>query len=488
MNVSEPIRRHALLTPDAVAYAGAYGAVATYAVLERSINAVAHRLRDLGLVPGQTAVVATNDLYKHIVVTLALARLGIAHAPVTLPAHLTDVAILDGGAQGNGCAKTVSLDDLSPVGLLTRDHAAPVASHGDGAAVLMRCPSYDTTGRPRFMPISHDLALRRADSRALGLERIAGGRGTAAARQACYIVPGSSYGFSSLMIVLCGGGAVLEPAIDARELPSWLIRSRVNYMVTSPSSLQKVAEALPALRGPNALETIEVGGRLPPAPVYELARQRLCANIIVNYDLTESGRVAWAPATVVQRNPGAAGYAYPGVEIQIVGEDDTPVAAGREGIVRIRSEQNASGYDDDAEASAAVFRSGWVYPGDCGVLAPDGLLRITGRVDEIVGRGGERISPHALEAAMMALGEVREVAVFGITDDGGTSHVCAAVVDAGPIDANAFHARCREQLGVAAPAFIMHVRELPRNANGKVLRSELVRIALESSGKQRVPG
>ena len=89
---------------------------------------------------------------------------------------------------------------------------------------------------------------------------------------------------------------------------------------------------------------------------------------------------------------------------------------------------------------------------------------------------------------MMALGQVREVAVFGITDDGGAFHVCAAVVDAAPIDANAFHARCREQLGVTAPALIMHVSELPRNANGKVVRSELVRIALESSGKQRVRG
>ena len=60
------------------------------AILEWSINAVAHRIRDLGLVPGQTAAIATNNLLKYIVISLALARLGIAHAPITLPAQLTE--------------------------------------------------------------------------------------------------------------------------------------------------------------------------------------------------------------------------------------------------------------------------------------------------------------------------------------------------------------------------------------------------------------
>ena len=488
MNASEPIRQHALRTPNAIAYMDAHARVANYAILERSIDAVAHRIRDLGLVPGQTAALATSDLLTYIVIALALARLGIARGPINLPAHLTDIAILDRGAPGNDCARTVTPDDLSPTDLLARGSVTPVKPHGDGAAILMHCPTSGTTGRPKFTPISHDLAMRRVDSRALGLEKIAGGRGTAAARQVSYSNAGSSYGFSSLLIVLCGGGTVLEPNTDEGAVAPWLARSGVNYIVTSPFFLQQVAQLLPALRSPNSLETIEVGGGALPAPVYELARDRMCANIIVNYGLTEAGRVACAPAAVARGNPGAVGYPYPGVEIQIVDEDDRPVAAGREGIVRIRSEQNASGYLDDPEASAAVFRAGFVYPGDRGMLGPDGLLRLAGRVDEIINCGGAKVSPYPLETAMMALGEVREVVVFGATDGAGVSHVCAAVVADRPIDLSAFQARCRGQFGPIAPVYIMQVREVPRNAEGKVVRSELARIAIEANRAQTARG
>lgn len=483
MNASDPIRRHAQLTPHAVAYQSASGATATYAVLEWSINAVAHRIRELGLVPGQTAAIASNDLWKYMVITLALGRLGIAHAPMTLPANLTAVALVDHDTQGNGCARVVSLNDLSP--RQGEGATTPVASHADGAAILLQCPSSGTTGRPKFTPISHDLALRRANARALGLAKMAAHRGTAAARQSCHIGPGSSYGFSSVFIVLCGGGTVVESVTNVRDVPAWLVNSGVNYLVTSPILLQQIVESLPALRAPNSLDALEVGGGVLPPHVYAMARERLCANIVVNYGLTESGRVAWAPAATLQGHPGAVGHPYPGVEIEIVDDDDQPVAAGAEGVVRIRSEQNASSYLHDPEASAAVFRQGWVYPGDRGVMAPDGLMRITGRTDDFINRGGLKINPQEIEAIMIAMEGVRDVAVFGVVDGTGVTQICAAVVNAGPIDANAFHARCLERLGDLAPFLTMHVRELPRNANGKVVRHELVRAAVEAARKRQ---
>lgn len=478
MNVADLIRRHAQRTPEAHAYLGAYGAVATYAVLEQTINAVAHRLREIGLVPGQTAVLVTPDLYKHIAVAMALARIGVAHAPVQLPAHLTDIAIIDGDQKGNGCPRTITLEDIAPRNLAALAKVPPAESHEGGAAAFVHYPSSGTTGRPKFTSISHHLALRRADRDALGL---AGGRGTAALRQACHLVPGTSYGFSSLLIALSGGGTVLEPAVAPAEVPQWLVASRANYLVTSPILLFKTAESLPKLRGPNSLATIEVGGGALPQNVYELARERLCPNITVNYGSTECGRVAWMPGDVAQRQPGAVGYPYPGVEIEIVDESDRLLTAGTEGIVRIRSEQNASGYLDDPETTAAVFRNGWIYPGDRGVLAPDGLLRITGRVDDVINHGGVKISPLGVETALMALADLREVAVFGLTDANGVSHVCAAIVPAQPLDAQAFSEKCREQLGVTAPVLIMQVNALPRNANGKVVRTELVRLAQEAS-------
>ena len=479
INVTEPISRQAALTPDRIAFVGATGVAATYTELERTVNGVATRLRELGIAPGQSAALAIRDLYPYIVVALALGRLGAAFAPVSLPVRLTDIALQDADSQGNGCEKTIMLSAVWPGDPAVQRDAATVAAHDGGAVTLMHCPSSGTTGTPKFVSVSHDLALRRVQARAQGLAGIAGGRGIGAARLACYISPSTSYGFSTLLVVLSGGGTVLEPNLSGPGMPSWLAGSGVNHIVASPIGLQKLVDVLPAQRGPSALTSIEVGGGLLSAHLYDLVRQRMCERVSINYGMTECGSVAGAPIAEVMGKPGAVGYAHHGVAVEIVDADDRPVSAGREGIIRVRSARAASGYLDDAPASAAVFRAGWVYPGDRGVLETDGLLRMFGRTNDVINRGGVKVDPRAIEDALMALAELREVAVFGVPGPGITS-VCAAIVPTEAIDGDTFHARCRERLGGMAPDFIMHMRELPRNPNGKVQNGELVRIAIEA--------
>ncbi len=248
MNVTESIRRHAQRAPDAEAYVSARGETFTYGVVERTIDALAVRLLDLGLVPGNIVAIATNDLYRHTMVGLALARVGVAQATINLPAQRTDLAILDPGLEGNGCTRSVGLVDLWSADLLTRGATNPVPIHEDGNALLACFASSGTTGVPKFVPVTHELALRRLDIHALGLAGGAGGRGTPSARQACYVGPGTSYGFSSFMLVLGGGGTIIERNLEAAELATWIVRSRATYMVMSPGTLQQIAGVLPATR------------------------------------------------------------------------------------------------------------------------------------------------------------------------------------------------------------------------------------------------
>ena len=484
MNVTESIRRHALRAPDAEAYVSARGESFTYGIIERTVDALALRLLDLGLVPGNIAAIATNDLYRHLLVGLALARTGIAQAAITLPAQRTDLAVLDHGLEGNGCLRSVALDDLWPADLLSRGAGNPVPLHEDGNALLACFASSGTTGAPKFVAVTHELALRRLDLHALGLDGAPGGRGSPSARQACYVGPATSYGFSSFMLVLGGGGTILERNLEAAEMATWIVRSRASYMVMSPGTLQQIAGVLPTARIDSSLQAVEVGGGILPEQVCRLGRERLCQNLFVNYGSTETGRVAWGQVDILRAGLGAVGHAYPGVEIQIVEDGDRPLPADREGVIRIRSRQNATGYLDDPSSTASVFRDGWVYPGDRGMLEPDGLLRVTGRAAEVIDRGGARINPHAIEAAMMALGGVTEVAVFGATEravDGAVATLlCAAVVPIEPFDFRAFSQRCRERLGGDSPVFIIGVKQIPLNSSGKVHRMELERIALEA--------
>ena len=208
-----------------------------------------------------------------------------------------------------------------------------------------------------------------------------------------------------------------------------------------------------------------------------LAQERLCPNVIVGYGTTETGRVGWAPAHRFAGVADTGALPLPDVAVEIVDEDDVPLARGQDGIVRLKSPRNATRYLHDPEATAAVYRAGWVYPGDRGHLEPDGFLRLVGRVDDIINRGGVKFDPVPLESQMTEFSDVRDVALFGFADAEGVPRLCAAVVAGPAYDGERFAARCRDALGVAMPDFLMEVRELPRNENGKLLRRSLAEAA-----------
>lgn len=487
MNVADTLRRQSLATPSAIAYASAQGATVSYEAFERTVAALARRVGELGVAPGTIATIATRDLYRHLAVALALGRVGAVSAPIALPGHLADVVLVDEGLPGNGCARVVRLADAWPTAADVAA-ASPLAGHAGGAATFMLCPTSGSTGAPKFVPVSHDLALRRIAGRAREVADAVGGRGPGALRQACYIGMGSSYAFSSAMLVLASGGTVLEPDLNADTMAAWFRTSGVNRIVASPLVLQKIAARMPEEGVPNALDTIEAGGSALPLRVRALVERRMCARIVVTYGLTECGRVAGAPAAALPDLPGAVGRPYPGVTVEIVDEDGRGVPAGTEGLLRVRSDRCADAYFADTAATARVFRDGWVYPGDRGVLERDGTLRVVGRADDVINRGGAKVDPHALEVALCALGDVSEVAVFGASDGTSLTSVCAAIVSAAPLDVPAFHARCRAALGARAPAFVMQLPELPRAANGKVDRGALARMAVEASRTRRAPG
>jgi acyl-coenzyme A synthetase/AMP-(fatty) acid ligase len=417
---------------------------------------------------------------------MALARVGVVFAPPSLPKDLTDVALVDEGEAGNGCPRVLPLDAFSPTAAMAVvPDAAPFACYSGGPAPFTLFPSSGTTSKPKFTPISHDLAIRRADPAALSFARMPGGRRAGPARQACLLNPSGGYGLSSAMLTLRGGGTIMEPPSEMAALAKWVPESGVEYLVLSPAMLERLVAAMPAQRVPNALAAVEVGGGALTPRVRALAQERLCANVIVSYGATETGRIAWAPANRFEGLADTGGFPLPDVTIEIVGDDDQPMPRGQEGVVRILSPRNASRYLLEPEASSAVFRAGWVYPGDRGRLEQDGFLRLLGRADDVINRGGVKFDPEMFESEMAKFSDVRDVALFGFLDATGMTRVCAAVVTGPGYDGTAFEARCRDKLGFAAPDFLMEVRALPRNENGKLMRRELAAAARRYYERQR---
>ena len=158
---------------------------------------------------------------------------------------------------------------------------------------------------------------------------------------------------------------------------------------------------------------------------------------------------------------------------------DRPLPPNTEGILRIRGANVIAGYVGDEAASAAVFRDGWFYCGDIGAVSPDGLLTVSGRDGDFINAGGNKLSPLVVEDVLLSLPQVTEAAAFGVPDRMGVVQIWAAIVSAAPVEMTVLQALCRDRLAEKAPKFIIQIKGLPRNANGKLVRAELIRFAAE---------
>lgn len=172
----------------------------------------------------------------------------------------------------------------------------------------------------------------------------------------------------------------------------------------------------------------------------------------------------------------SAGKAVQGCEIRIVDPDSgAELPAGRSGEVWVRSNQNMSGYLNRAEATAeTITADGWVRTGDVGRLDADGYVYIEDRLKDMIITGGENVYGPEVESVLIEHPAVVDAAVIGVPDDFWGESVKAIVVADGNVDAANVIEFCRRHLaGFKCPRTVDFVTELPRNASGKILKTQL---------------
>lgn len=213
------------------------------------------------------------------------------------------------------------------------------------------------------------------------------------------------------------------------------------------------------------------------AKLARTAAQRLCATIITAFGTTEAGTVCGGRYDTLFGVPLGVGQILPWVEVQAVDAAGVPLPPGTEGLLRIRSADVVAGYFDDEYATREVFRDGRFYPGDIGSVTPDGVLIVSGRTGDFINSGGVKVNPRLIEEVLLSLPQVAQAAAFGVPDADGLAQVWAAIVPEAPIEAAVLNRLCGEKPGARAPKFILQMKDLPRNENGKVLTSVLVEFA-----------
>src|SRR5207237_4229088 len=193
--------------------------------------------------------------------------------------------------------------------------------------------------------------------------------------------------------------------------------------------------------------------------------------VLEAYGMTEaSHQMSSNPLPPAKRKPGSVGQGT-GVDIAILDDGGNPLLPGRQGEVCIRGANLMHGYNNNPEANAAAFTAGYFHTGDQGVFDGDGYLTLTGRLKELINRGGEKISPLEVDAALLEHPAVAEAVSFAAPDAKYGEEVQAAVVLKGTVTPAEIQAFCSKRLADFKVPKVIHITDaVPRTATGKIQR------------------
>jgi acyl-CoA synthetase (AMP-forming)/AMP-acid ligase II len=210
---------------------------------------------------------------------------------------------------------------------------------------------------------------------------------------------------------------------------------------------------------------------LPPQVIREL-EAAFHAPVIEAYGMTEAAHQMASNPLNGKRIPGSVGVAA-GPEVAIMDTEGSLVPAGRTGEIVIRGVNVTQGYENNPTANRDAFTNGWFRTGDQGVMDAEGYVSITGRLKEIINRGGEKISPREVDEVLMDHPAVAQVVTFAFPHDKLGEEVAAAVVlrEGQSVDSKQLREFVAGRLAdFKVPRKILLLDEIPKGPTGKLQR------------------
>ena len=371
-------------------------------------------------------------------------------------------------------ATLANLPGETPVNKLPGDdvNTANAVLPGDHALLIY---TSGTTGMPKGVMLTHGQLAHNAA--AIACEHQLGAQDRVLAVLPLYHI--NAFVVTMLAPLAAGGSLALADKFSVgrfwqqvvRSACTWinLVPTMVSYLLEAPAPAPEVTAPLRFCRSASA--------SLPPEHLLGFEK-KFGVGVIETMGLTETTAPSFSnPLQMELRKLGSVGRAS-GCEAQVVNEQLQVVADGSTGEVVIRGGQVMSGYYKNPQATQeAVTPDGWLRTGDLGHRDQDGFFFITGRIKELIIKGGENIAPREIDEVLLRYPDVLDAAATGIPDKHYGQEIMACVVlrPGSQPDELALRAFCTTHLGrFKSPKVIHFVGDLPRGPSGKVQRLKLL--------------
>jgi acyl-CoA synthetase (AMP-forming)/AMP-acid ligase II len=458
--------------------------------LNEQVESLASVLAAGGLPPGERVAVVLPNGLEYLASFLAVTRARLVAAPLN-PAYKAEefrFYFEDAGARAliaspeMFLARDVARELGLPVWTPTRDAAGRVGLEGEGLAATAReatpplpqdvalfLHTSGTTSRPKGVPLTHANLMRSVGNIAAHYQL--GPADVGLVVMPLFHVHGLIG--ATLAPLFAGGTVVVPPRFSAHSFWPAVQAHGVTWYSAVPTIHQVLvsradADGAPHRSGFRFIRSCS--SALAPATLAAL-EDRFGAPVLEAYAMTEaSHQMTSNPLPPAVHKPGSVGQGA-NVDVAVMDEAGNLLPAGTSGEVVVRGANVTHGYHNNPEANAQAFTAGWFRTGDRGVLDADGYLTLVGRIKELINRGGEKISPLEVDAALLAHPAVAEAASFAAPDAKYGEEVHAAVVLKAEATPAELAAHCLERLADFKVPKVFHVvKELPKGPTGKVQR------------------
>jgi oxalate---CoA ligase len=343
------------------------------------------------------------------------------------------------------------------------------AQPGDVSMVLH---TSGTTSRPKIVPLSQGNLVASALHIGRTLRFTPADRGLNI--MPLFHIHGLIAGVLSPLVA--GSQVFCTPGFNALKFFGWMDECAPTWYTAVPTMHQAIltrASKNAEVIARHPLRFIRSSSSsMPPQVIGELEAV-FKAPLIESYGMTEAAhQMASNPLPPAVRKPGSVGLAA-GPEVGILGEDGQLLPAGGVGEIVIRGPNVTAGYENNPKANAEAYTHGWFRTGDQGVMDTEGYVSLTGRLKEIINRGGEKVSPREVDEILMDHPAVAQVVVFGMPHPKLGEEVAACVVlregqAATERELQAFVGSRAADFKV--PKKILFMEEIPKGATGKLQR------------------
>lgn len=344
-----------------------------------------------------------------------------------------------------------------------------------------------TTSRPKIVPLTQANVLRsgRHISLTLGLN---------VTDRCLNVMPlFHIHGLIGAVVasLTAGAGVVCTPGFDADRFFEWMDTLAVTWYTAAPTIHQAILARASANReiiARQALRFIRSSSAPLPQRVLAELEDAFSTRVIESYGMTEaSHQITSNPLAPLRRKPGSVGVAA-GPDVAIMDETGNLLPIGGVGEVVIRGPNVMGGYENNAAANQSSFTNGWFRTGDQGRFDSDGYLYLTGRLKEIINRGGEKIAPKEVDEVLSQHPAVAQAIAFAVPHATLGEEVAAAIVL--KKDASATENEIRDFAGVRltdfkVPKQVLILDEIPKGPTGKLQRIGLAEKLADKLALQR---